>query len=83
VDTPLMPKVDTVTADFVYIRWEGDGRKVNGTLGKVDVDRTSGIREWAEKIRRLTDVSREVFGYFSKYYSGFPPNNAKRLLEFL
>jgi uncharacterized protein YecE (DUF72 family) len=83
VDHPFMPKLDVTTADFTYIRWEGDRRKVKGTLGKVEVDRNNDIVTWAEKIKTFLDNSIEVFGYFSKYYSGHPPSDAKRLLKLL
>ena len=81
--SPLMPETEQITADFVYIRWEGDRRKVNGALGKVEVDRTDDIRRWAEKIGKLLDETKEVFGYFSKYYSGHPPTDARLLVESL
>ena len=83
VDQPFMPMLQTVTADFTYIRWEGDRRKVKGTLGKVEVDRENDIRVWAEKVKKFLDDSVEVFGYFSKYYSGHPPTDAIHLLKFL
>ena len=78
----FIPEIEQITADFVYIRWEGDRSKVNGTLGKVEVDRTDEIRVWADKIRKLRE-KLEVFGYFSKYYSGHPPTDAKRLVGFV
>ena len=79
----IMPETEQITADFVYIRWEGDRRKVNGALGKVEVDRTDDIRRWAEKIVKLLDETKEVFGYFSKYFSGHPPTDARQLVESL
>ena len=81
-DRPLMSRMETITADFTYIRWEGDRKKVRGTLGKVEVDRTADIKMWAGRIRRFLDVPTEVFGYFSKYYSGHPPTDAKQILKF-
>jgi uncharacterized protein YecE (DUF72 family) len=83
VDHPFMPNLDAATTDFAYIRWEGDRRKVKGTLGKVEVDRSNDIVTWAEKIKTFLDNSIEVFGYFSKYYSGYPPSDAKQLLQLL
>jgi len=83
VDQVFVPFVEEITADFVYVRWEGDRRKVNGTLGKVEADRTEDIRNWAEKTRSFLDSRIEDFGYFSKYYSGYPPADAKQLLDFL
>jgi uncharacterized protein YecE (DUF72 family) len=72
-----------VTTDFAYIRWEGDRRKVNGTLGKVEVDRTVDIEKSAVYIESFLDHGVEVFGYFSKYYSGYPPSDAEQLLNLL
>ncbi|HVP40927.1 MAG TPA: DUF72 domain-containing protein [Candidatus Krumholzibacteriaceae bacterium] len=83
VDHPFMPEINVTTSDFVYIRWEGDRRKVNGTLGRIEIDRTDRIKKWAEKMRKFLDASLEVFGYFSKYYSGYPPTDVNQLLGFL
>ncbi len=83
VDHPFMPKLEATTADFAYIRWEGDRRKVKGTLGKVEVDRSNDTVTWTEKIKTFLDNSIEVFGYFSKYYSGHPPSDARQLLKLL
>jgi len=83
VVSPFMPEVEELTADFVYVRWEGDRKKVNGELGKVEVDRTSETKKWAGKIEGVLQNVGEVFGYFSKYYSGNPPADAKQLDDFL
>jgi uncharacterized protein YecE (DUF72 family) len=76
-----MLKTEVVTTDFTYIRWEGDRKTVNGATGKVEVDRKEDIRTWTEKIRALLSNGVEVFGYFSKYYSGHPPSDAEQLLR--
>ena len=83
VDHPFMPEIDVKTADLVYIRWEGDRRKVNGMQGRVEIDRSDRIKAWAAKIKKLLDASVDVFGYFSKYYSGYPPADAEQLLSLL
>lgn len=80
VDHPYLPKVEELTTDFTYIRLEGDRKKVKGTLGQVEIDRTREILEWAEKMKRFLASSVEVFGYFSKYYSGYLPDDAMQLL---
>ena len=80
VDSPYMPSINEVTSDFIYIRWEGDRRKVNGTIGKTEVDRTASIKLWAERIRHFLENQTEVFGYFSKYYSGHPPSDVREFL---
>jgi uncharacterized protein YecE (DUF72 family) len=78
-----VPETEQATADFAYIRWEGDRRTVNGTLGKVEVDRTDDIHGWANLIVGLLEKTTQVFGYFSKYYSGHPPTDVKMLQESL
>ena len=83
VDSPSIPLSEEITADFVYVRWEGDRRKVNGKMGRVEIDRGKEIERWSKKIGKLLDVVPNVFGYFSKYYSGYPPDDAKRLVGFL
>jgi len=81
LDHPWMPEMNTITADFTYIRWEGDRKKITGTLGKVERDRSGDIKDWAVKIKGFLDDSIEVFGYFSKYYSGYPPGDVRMLLD--
>ena len=71
------------TADFVYMRWEGDRKAVNGLKGKIVVDRTADLRIWAEKLRGHLDAGMAVFGYFGKYYSGLPPHDIATLKGFL
>jgi uncharacterized protein YecE (DUF72 family) len=81
LDHPWMPQMSTITADFTYIRWVGDRKKVTGTLGKVERDRSEDIKNWAVKIKVFLEKSIEVFGYFSKTYSGYPPVDVRMLLD--
>ena len=72
-DRPLMAQISEVTADFLYFRWEGDRKKVNGTLGKIEADRAEDLKLMAGTIKPLV-TKMEVFGYFGKYFSGYPPS---------
>jgi uncharacterized protein YecE (DUF72 family) len=83
VDSASVRTAEAVTADFAYVRWEGDRRKVTGTRGKVEVDRRDSIRMWGDRVRGFLSEGVEVFGYFSKYYSGHPPTDARQLLDLL
>jgi len=74
---------EPVTANFAYVRWEGDRSKVKGTLGKIEVDRTEDIRKWSVELKKMLLDKVEVFGYFSKYYSGYPPSDAEQILKAL
>jgi uncharacterized protein YecE (DUF72 family) len=78
-DSQLSLPTSEVTADFLYIRWEGDRKKVNGALGKIENDRQTDLKNWAAKLRYFLDKQMNVFGYFGKYYSGFPPSDVSYL----
>jgi len=79
-DSASMPLVTEVTSNFIYIRWEGDRKKVNGTIGKTEIDRTNDIKSWAQKLKPFLEKQTEVFGYYSKYYSGNPTSDVQELL---
>lgn len=83
VDNPIMPKPLELTSDFVYLRLEGDRKKVHGLLGKVEIDRSADVKWWAEKLAPLKTGGKAVFGYFGKFYSGFPPLDARLFMDAL
>lgn len=78
-DSPWSNKIENITTNFAYFRWEGDRKQIKGTTGKTEKERSYDTKKWAEKIKLLLERI-EVFGYFSKYYSGHPPTDAKQLL---
>ena len=81
-DSPWLDQINKVTSSFVYFRWEGNRKQINGTKGIVEKDRTVQVQSFASKIQSFSD-EMEVFCYFSKYFSGHPPTDAKKLLDFL
>ncbi len=83
VESPLMPANDTLNSDFLYVRWEGDRKKVKGTLGKREVDRRSELDWWAKRLEPFLKNNFKIFGYFSKYFSGDAPADALEFLELL
>jgi len=83
VDSPKMPPTNEVTSDFLYLRWEGDRKKVKGTIGQIEADTRNSLRLWAGKIKPFLVGQTQVFGYFSKYYSGFPPSDIRSLSSLL
>ncbi len=83
VDNPNMPQTSEVTSDFLYVRWEGDRKKVNGTLGKTEADTRDRLVVWADKLKPYLGGQKEVFGYFSKYYSGLPSSDVNLLKNLL
>ena len=83
VDGPHMPQINVVTSDFVYVRLEGDRSNVSGTLGKIEIDREGDLKLWAEKLKPFLTDDLEVYGYFGKYFSGYPPSDINSLLKIL
>jgi len=83
VESPSMPKTNEVTSDFLYVRWEGDRKKVKGTIGKIEADTRESLRDWADKIKPFLERRMHVFGYFGKYYSGYPPSDVNLLSNLL
>ncbi len=81
-ESAVNPVITELIGGFIYVRWEGDRKKVNGTLGKTEVDNTADIKSWVSKLKPFFEKRIEVFGYFSKYYSGMPTSDAKQFLEF-
>jgi len=81
-DSPWLRELEIVTTDFTYFRWEGNRKQIKGTLGRVEKERTDYTQKWGKKIKAFSDKT-EIFGYFSKYYSGFPPSDAKQLVDYL
>jgi len=75
------PEVDT--AGFVYIRWEGDRNSVDGEMGEVEVEKSSETAEWVARIHNYLESGRDVYGYFSKYCSGYPPSDVDSLRNHL
>jgi len=81
--SPFVQELNELTSRFVYVRWEGDRQKVKGTTGGKELDRADETKRWAQKIRNFLEETDEVFGYYSKYYSGDPTTDARQLIEFL
>ncbi len=77
--TNRLGAVEVETAGFSYIRLEGDRKAVNGQRGEVEVERGAETAEWTAKARRYLESGRNVYTYFSKYYSGYPPADVEAM----
>jgi uncharacterized protein YecE (DUF72 family) len=81
-DNLLMSGISKITANFLYFRWEGNRKKVNGTLGKIEIDRIGDLEVEAKRMQLFLS-KMDVFGYFGKYYSGYPPSDVINIQSFL
>ncbi|MCL5093995.1 MAG: DUF72 domain-containing protein [Patescibacteria group bacterium] len=76
-DSPLLPKIEILTADFIYIRFHG--AKILYSSNYSDKE----LQEWAYKIKAWSK-NRDVFIYFNNDYNAYAVKNAlylKQLLE--
>ena len=81
VESQQMPASDIATSDFLYVRWEGDQKKVTGHLGRREVDRSSELKSWATKLKLFSNSDYEIFGFFGKNFSGHAPSDAREFLD--
>ena len=77
-----MAQISEVTADFLYIRWEGDRKKVKRHLGQNRSRQGRGLEVGGGQNQAFIG-KKEVFGYFGKYYSGYPPSDIAKLKSLL
>src|SRR6266513_1372383 len=92
-DTSFVPrpwqmkeKFDLITADFAYVRWLGDRKKIGKqttTWDKTIIDREIDLKNWVELFRRLvTDKDvREILAFMNNHYSDHAPAGVKLLLD--
>jgi len=78
-DTSFVPrpwemekKFELITADFVYVRWLGDRKrieKLTETWDKPIVDRTKDLRNWVELFRTFVARNLKIFAYANNHYA--------------
>ena len=74
-ETPDWPTHLALTADFVYLRFHGPGRRYASNY------EDDALHEWAERIKGWRAEARDVFAYFNNDELGYAPKNALRLRE--
>jgi uncharacterized protein YecE (DUF72 family) len=80
----LMKKVDPITADFTYIRWLGDRKRIEEKTqrwNQVIVNRQREMETWVPAIDQLLERRIRVYGYFNNHYAGFAPASIALFLE--
>jgi uncharacterized protein YecE (DUF72 family) len=81
IDYPRMPRMETATSDFVYIRWLGDRREFPSDHTSPKRDRSEDLRWWAERVERFLGEGREVFAYANNHYQNHSPSTLSQFLE--
>jgi uncharacterized protein YecE (DUF72 family) len=65
-----------VTSDFVYLRLIGDRRLAETQFGKIQIDRTEEIRNWANKMKEVKQIEKDVkvgIVAANNHYGGYGP----------
>jgi uncharacterized protein YecE (DUF72 family) len=65
-----------VTSDFVYLRLIGDRRLSENQFGKIHIDRSEEIKNWANKIKDVRQNEKDVkIGIVAanNHYGGYGP----------
>lgn len=76
VDEPLLPVDLTTTADFVFVRWHGRGKRVwyNYEYSSEELD------PWIERVEEVSKKVKKVYGYFNNHFHGSAVVNSIEML---
>jgi len=76
-DSPYYPKIEKITANFVYLRFHG-GRVLYGSeYSKKE------LTEWAKKIKKWLRRGLDVYVYFNNDANAYAVKNARELVKLL
>lgn len=83
IDHPWMPRLSEATADFHYLRFLGDRKKIQSDFSFERDPRESDLEFWQKIIEAAAQRGMDIFAYFNNHYTGHSPTSARRLLELL
>ena len=75
-----------VTSDFVYLRLIGDRRLAEDQFGKIQIDRTDEIRNWANKMKEVKENEKDVkvaIVAANNHYGGYGPGTINAFKEMM
>lgn len=86
----LMKRLDPITADFAYVRFLGDHKRMEALVagrtrpwGELAVDRTRETARWVPVVRGFLERKLDVFAYFNNHFAGFAPGSVRIFLDLL
>jgi uncharacterized protein YecE (DUF72 family) len=85
-DLSYMPKAmdlkfDPITADFAYVRWLGDRKRIESQTLRWDktvIDRTQEMSAWVQYCYPIVKRGVKVFAYANNHYSGHAPHSVEQ-----
>ena len=82
IDLYYMPRVPQVTADFTYMRWLGDRRKIT-QFDRIQIDRSEQMATWAVTLQEMGLKTRRILGFYNNHYAGHSPASVRQMLDLL
>lgn len=81
IDHPWFPRLAETTANFAYIRWLGDRKKIESDFSHVRFDRSKEYEWWAETIQNLLPNIGKLYAYMNNHYAGHSPTSLSQFRE--
>ena len=80
IDLVYMPKEVQCTANFTYVRWLGDRRRIQ-RVHATQIDRRADLEAWAEQLEAVAHRVERMYGFVNNHYSGHSPADVRFLQE--
>jgi len=80
----MKEKFDLITADFTYVRWLGDRKRIEEqtkTWNKTVIDRCEDLTNWVELFIKLVGRNLKIFAYANNHYGGHGPATVKLFMD--
>ncbi len=81
IDHPWFPRLPETTADFAYIRWLGDRKKIESDFTHIRFDRSKEYEWWAETIKNALPNIKKLYAYMNNHYAGHSPTSLSQFRE--
>lgn len=86
----LLSRCDPITADFAYVRFLGDHKKMDRLVaerekpwGSLAVDRSAETNRWIPALRSFLARPLDVYAYFNNHFAGFAPGSIALFLRLM
>lgn len=83
IDHPWIPRLDMSTADFLYLRFLGDRKKIESDFSYVRNDRQQELAWWKDVITSHAKEGHRIYAYFNNHYSGHAPTTAIQMASLI
>ena len=82
--TQWFEKFDPITAEFTYVRWLGDRKKIEEKTkvwDKIIVDRRAELAEWVEIFKTVHKREIQILAFANNHNAGYGPGTVEQFRE--